>query len=114
MASSRLSRWRRISPSTKWANADPVAGTAKARAAFLQSFIDQVDPDRVLPEAERLRRAESAKSAHFAKLRIKPGSRIWRGQPKNHPFQVIVEPQVASAAPEDESDTPPEPDPADG
>jgi hypothetical protein len=53
---------------TKWAHHDPVAGTAKARATFLQSFIDKVDPDRTLPEAERLRRAESARSAHFADL----------------------------------------------
>lgn len=51
-------------------------------------------------------------SAHFAKLRIKPGKKIWRGQPKNHPFQVIVEPQIAGAAPvDDEDDTPPAPDP---
>jgi len=31
--------------------------TAPARAAFMKRFLDEVDPDRVLPEAERLRRA---------------------------------------------------------
>ena len=41
-----------------------------ARAAFLNKFEDQVDPDRVLPEAERLRRAESARKAHFARLAL--------------------------------------------
>ncbi len=42
--------------------------TAAARAAFRSKFEDEVDPDRVLPEAERLRRAERARKAHFAKL----------------------------------------------
>ena len=58
----------KLAAHTRWAHEDPVAGTAKARAKFLESFIDQVDPDRVLPEAERLRRAESARSAHFSRL----------------------------------------------
>lgn len=39
-------------------------------------------------------------AAHFAKLRIKPADKIWRGQPKNHPFQVLVEPQARLAAPD--------------
>jgi hypothetical protein len=34
-------------------------------------FIDQVDPDRTLPEAERLRRAEHARSAYFTGLALK-------------------------------------------
>jgi hypothetical protein len=34
-------------------------------------FLDEVDPDRVLPEAERLRRAEHARSAYFSKLALK-------------------------------------------
>jgi len=42
--------------------------TAKARETFLASFVDQVDPDRSLPEQERLRRAEAARKAHFARL----------------------------------------------
>lgn len=33
-------------------------------------------------------------AAHFAKVRITPAERIWRGQPKNHPFQLLVEPQA--------------------
>jgi len=44
--------------------------TRAARAAFANRFEDQVDPDRVLPEAERLRRAESARKAHFARLAL--------------------------------------------
>ncbi len=42
--------------------------TEPARAAFLERFEREVDPDFVLPDAERLRRAEHAKKAHFARL----------------------------------------------
>ncbi len=31
--------------------------------------------------------------AQFTKLRIRPADRIWRGQSKSHPFQILVEPQ---------------------
>ena len=61
----------RAAAHTKWAHQDPIAGTARARSKFLRRFIDQVDPDRELPEAERLRRAESAKSAYFVSLAYK-------------------------------------------
>ncbi len=47
---------------------DPRATTRNARAAFLDSFERQVDPNEVLPEAERRRRATYAKKAHFARL----------------------------------------------
>ncbi len=42
--------------------------TAPARAAFLQSFEHDVDPDAVLPADERSRRARAARKAHFARL----------------------------------------------
>jgi hypothetical protein len=45
--------------------------TAPARAAFLARFEKEVDPEGVLPEAERLRRAEMARKAHFARLALK-------------------------------------------
>lgn len=45
--------------------------TASARAIFLQSFEEQVDPDGVLPAEERTRRAEAARKAHFARLAYK-------------------------------------------
>ena len=47
---------------------DPRQTTAPARAAFLKRFLDEVDPDRVLPETERLRRAASARKAYFTRL----------------------------------------------
>ena len=42
--------------------------TAKARETFLARFEQEVDPDRVLPAAERRRRAEHARKAYFARL----------------------------------------------
>jgi hypothetical protein len=44
--------------------------TARGRAAFMAKFLDEVDPNRELPEAERLRRAEHAKSAYFTRLAL--------------------------------------------
>jgi hypothetical protein len=45
--------------------------TANGRAKFLQKFIDEVDPARELPEAERLRRAEHALRSYMAKLALR-------------------------------------------
>jgi hypothetical protein len=45
--------------------------TQPARDKFNQRFLDQVDPERVLPEAERQRRAEQARKAYFTRLALK-------------------------------------------
>jgi hypothetical protein len=42
--------------------------TKPARAKFLGRFVDDVDPNRQLPERERLRRADHAKKAYFTAL----------------------------------------------
>ena len=47
---------------------DPRSTTAAARLAFSRRFLDMVDPNRTLPESERLRRAEAARRAYFAQL----------------------------------------------
>jgi hypothetical protein len=47
---------------------DPHEYTRPARAAFAAKFVDQVDPDRVLPEPERARRAEAARKLHFTRM----------------------------------------------
>ena len=49
---------------------DSRALTRQARTAFLEKFVREVDPERRLPEAERLRRAEQARRAHFLRLAI--------------------------------------------
>ena len=61
----------RIAAHERWSHQDPVAGTAKARSAFLDRFEREVDPDGELPEAERLRRAEQARKAYFTELAFK-------------------------------------------
>jgi hypothetical protein len=45
--------------------------TAAATNAFLKRFEDQVDPERVLSEPERQRRALAARRAHMARLALK-------------------------------------------
>jgi hypothetical protein len=45
--------------------------TKAARAAFESKFEREVDPDGVLPLEERLRRAEMARKAHYARLALK-------------------------------------------
>jgi len=47
---------------------DPRETTKPARRAFNQRFLDQVDPDRRLPDRERHRRAEAARRAYFTRL----------------------------------------------
>lgn len=55
-----------------WARTpDPAARTANARKAMLDKFERQVDPDGTLPSAERARRAEHARKAHFKRLALK-------------------------------------------
>ena len=41
---------------------------ARAREGLAQKFLDEVDPERTLPEAERLRRAEHARRAHMLRI----------------------------------------------
>ena len=50
---------------------DPCDYTAAARDAFLARFAAEVDPEGVLPEAERTRRAEAARKLYFTRLALK-------------------------------------------
>jgi hypothetical protein len=54
--------------------------TGPAQAAFLQRFLDQVDPDRVLSEEEREKRAAHARKQYFSQLALK--SSVARGRAK--------------------------------
>lgn len=51
--------------------ADPAAHTAPARAAFLDRFEREADPDGVLSPSERARRAEHLRKAYFTALAYK-------------------------------------------
>ena len=62
----------RLAAHASWARTtDPAARTAPARAAFLDRFDRQVDPEGVLASAERARRAEHARRAYFLALAAK-------------------------------------------
>ena len=52
-------------------HAQGLTNTGPAREKFEQRFLDEVDPDRTLPETERLRRAGFARKAYYTRLAIK-------------------------------------------
>lgn len=68
----RRSLAARIAAHSKWASTpDTAAATAPARKAFLDRFEREVDPEGVLPPADRARRAEHARKAYFTRLALK-------------------------------------------
>ena len=69
--SSEASLRARIGAHALHATHDPRETTKNGRAVFLSRFDREVDPDGVLPEAERVRRAGHARKAYFAKLALK-------------------------------------------
>lgn len=65
----------RIAAHESWSRTpDRAARTANARRALLDRFEKQVDPDGVLPVAERQRRADHARKAHFSRLALRSAS----------------------------------------
>lgn len=61
-----------IAANESWAKTpDRSARTAPARAALMAKFENQADPDGVLLPAERARRAESLRKAHFQRLALR-------------------------------------------
>lgn len=63
----------RLAAQSLHAQVDSREHTAPARRAgpgATAYWVDRVDPDRALPEAERLRRADHAKKAYFTKLAL--------------------------------------------
>jgi hypothetical protein len=58
----------RIGAFTTHSRHDPHATTERARAAFMERFERQVDPERALSADERARRADYACRAHMARL----------------------------------------------
>lgn len=58
----------RIGAYAMHAHHDARSTTAAARQAFGRRFLDLVDPERSLPEPERLRRAKAARKAYFVQL----------------------------------------------
>lgn len=61
----------RIGAHVSWSRTpDRAARTEPGRKNFLARFEREVDPDGVLPEAERLRRAGHARKAYMQKLAL--------------------------------------------
>ena len=59
----------RIAAHTRWAKESPAANAARGQAGLLAKFLAEVDADTPgLPESERIRRAESLRRAHMARL----------------------------------------------
>lgn len=85
MRSKKLTREQRrvrarLAAHASWANTeDRSARTAPARAAALARFEVQVDPDRLLPTAERERRAQHARRAYFLSLAMRSSQARRRG-----------------------------------
>jgi hypothetical protein len=71
MTPAERSLWARIGAHSLHAKYESSALTQKARASFLATFEEQVDPLHELSEAERLRRAQHARQAHMARLALK-------------------------------------------
>lgn len=61
-----------IGGNTRWGRAtDRTTATETARAAFLDRFEREVDPEGVLPPVERAKRAKNARRAYFTRLSLK-------------------------------------------
>lgn len=68
-ASERVLR-ARIGAYALHAQRDARETTARARAAFLDRFEREVDPDRRLPAEERAKRAAAARKSYFTRLAL--------------------------------------------
>jgi hypothetical protein len=60
-----------IAANTRWSKEDPARQGEIMRAGLDRRFLDEVDPDRQLSEAERQRRAECARRAFYQRLALK-------------------------------------------
>lgn len=62
----------KLAANTRWANCeDRQAATAPMRAAYADRWDKQVDPELKLDPAERAKRAENAKTAHYIGMALK-------------------------------------------
>jgi hypothetical protein len=62
----------RLAVHASWAQtSDRSARTAPARRAALQRFESEVDPEGVLPPAERAQRAEQAMRSHMSRMALR-------------------------------------------
>jgi hypothetical protein len=72
----------RAAAHARWSKESPDEHLPRARQAFMDRFERQVDPDGVLPPAERARRAAHARTAYFTDLAFK-SSRVRAARKKS-------------------------------
>jgi hypothetical protein len=88
-----------IAGNTTHARHDSHAIAARAREGFVKRFLDEADPDRVLPEAERYRRARHLMKAHMARLALKSSkARKARTEPLEELAGEIAEAEAEAEA----------------
>ena len=93
-----------------WATTvNPTARTTNAREAFLATFEDEVDPDRILPDDERARRATNARKAYFATLARKSSQLRRERQGHRQALEELAEATLLLAATTLEEGDPPAP-----
>ncbi len=71
LSPSQRSMRARLAAHAMHARHDSREATANARKGFVERFEHEVDPDGVLPVAERRRRAEHAMRAHMTRLALR-------------------------------------------
>ena len=89
----------RLGALAQQAQYDTKETTRAARAAFNARFDNEVDPDRTLPEAERVRRADAARRAYFTRLRLSALQRKTKTKTKKTPAGTASEAGVESIQP---------------
>lgn len=78
-----------IAAHESWAQTDDrAARTAPARRALMDKFERQVDPDGTLLPAERAKRTESARKAHYRRMALKSAQARRRRGPVGRDDQV--------------------------
>ncbi len=87
--------------------------TSPGRDAFLQRFVDQVDPEHRLPDEVRRQRAQQARKAYFAQLALKSSRARAADRVKKMtaPAPELAGAVYAEAHPLDENDRSPSPAP---
>lgn len=80
-----------LAVNTSWANTtDRAARTQPARDAQFAKWLREVDPDGVLPEAERIRRARYLQIAHMKRMQLAAAKK--RREAKDKPGPEAVSP----------------------
>lgn len=78
MNAAARSQRARIAALSRWAKESPAANAARGQAGLAARFEREVDPAGLLPQHERVRRAEAARKAHMARLAAR-SAKVRRG-----------------------------------